>query len=237
MNNSNLRIVKDIIDFNKNKPDDIYINFDKNNITIIHSLIVGPSGTPYYGGLFLFEIKFPTNYPYASPSVKFLTTDGIVRFNPNLYANGKVCLSILGTWSGPKWEPVMTLSSVLLSIQSLLSSVPLKNEPGYDNIKSDDIKSLQYSQYIQYNTYEIGILSVLNKKIYPELFKKFENEIIIIMEKNYNNLTNDILSFAEIYGIVPLLNLPYIVSNKKDLDFKQLCYNFIEYTVSIKKPV
>ena len=25
---------------------------------------------------------------------------GTVRFNPNLYQNGKVCLSLLGTWSG-----------------------------------------------------------------------------------------------------------------------------------------
>jgi hypothetical protein len=28
-----------------------------------------------------------------------------VRFNPNLYINGKVCLSLLGTWSGPSWNP------------------------------------------------------------------------------------------------------------------------------------
>ena len=38
--------------------------------------------------------------------VQFLTTGGgRVRFNPNLYACGKVCLSLLGTWSGPSWVP------------------------------------------------------------------------------------------------------------------------------------
>jgi len=231
MNKSNLRIVNDIMDFNKNKPDDIYINFDKNDITTIYSLIIGPSGTPYYGGLFLFEIKFPTTYPITSPTVKFLTTDGVVRFNPNLYANGKVCLSILGTWTGPKWEPVMTLKSVILSLQSLLSDVPLRNEPGYDNIKPDDIKSIQYSQYIQYNTYQIGILHVINKKIHPELFKKFENEIIAIMKKNYNNLKNDILSFAEIYGVIPIINLPYSLLSVKELDFKKLRDDFIANTL------
>lgn len=50
-----------------------------------------------------------------------------MRFNPNLYANGKVCLSILGTWDGPSWTPGMTLSSVLLSIQTLLSATPYHN--------------------------------------------------------------------------------------------------------------
>ena len=55
--------------------------------------------------------------------MKLLTTGGgTVRFNPNLYANGKVCLSILGTWSGPGWSPVQSLASVLISIQSLMNS-------------------------------------------------------------------------------------------------------------------
>jgi hypothetical protein len=47
------------------------------------------------------------------------------------YVDGKVCLSILGTWSGPGWAPVQTLMSVLLSILSLLSAAPYHNEPGY----------------------------------------------------------------------------------------------------------
>lgn len=63
----------------------------------IHALVTGPFDTPYEGGLFQFLIRFPPNYPFAPPRVKFLTTGGgLVRFNPNLYQNGKVCLSILG---------------------------------------------------------------------------------------------------------------------------------------------
>lgn len=47
--------------------------------------------------------------------VKFLTTGGgCVRFNPNLYVCGKVCLSLLGTWSGPAWHPA---TSTLLQVQ------------------------------------------------------------------------------------------------------------------------
>ena len=56
------------------------------------------------------------------------TGGGAVRFNPNLYRNGKVCLSILGTWSGPGWSPVQSISSVLLSIQSLMNTKPYHNE-------------------------------------------------------------------------------------------------------------
>lgn len=59
-----------------------------------------------------------------------------MRFNPNLYKNGKVCLSILGTWTGPAWSPALTLEKVFVSIQSLLSEQPYTNEPGYEKVLS-----------------------------------------------------------------------------------------------------
>jgi hypothetical protein len=47
----------------------------------------------------------------------------------------KVCLSLLGTWTGPGWIPgKSTLLQVLISIQSLiLSDEPYLNEPGWSN--------------------------------------------------------------------------------------------------------
>ena len=74
-------------------------------------------------------------YPSKPPAVQLMTTGaGSVRFNPNLYDTGKVCLSLLGTWSGPGWDPkVSTLLQVLVSIQSLiLVPDPYFNEPGYE---------------------------------------------------------------------------------------------------------
>jgi len=59
------------------------------------------------------------------PNVLLRTTDGgRVRFNPNLYSSGRVCLSILGTWDGPAWSSAESLASVLLSIQSLMCPKP-----------------------------------------------------------------------------------------------------------------
>lgn len=56
------------------------------------------------------------------------------QVNPNLYEDGKVCLSLLGTWQGPGWQPGQsTLLQVLISIQSMIlgTSDPFFNEPGY----------------------------------------------------------------------------------------------------------
>ena len=44
-------------------------------------------------GFFYFVLHCPDDYPHSPPKVRLLTTGGgAVRFNPNLYANGKVCL-------------------------------------------------------------------------------------------------------------------------------------------------
>ena len=65
------------------------------------ALITGPDGTPYENGCFIFDILLGGNYNQGPPNVSCKTTKGDrYRLNPNLYACGKVCLSLLGTWSG-----------------------------------------------------------------------------------------------------------------------------------------
>jgi ubiquitin-protein ligase len=62
-------------------------------------MMVGPSCTPYEDGLFFFEIQLPNDYPVTPPRVHFLSFCSD-RLNPNLYEDGKVCVSLLGTWTG-----------------------------------------------------------------------------------------------------------------------------------------
>ena len=54
-------------------------------------IITGPEGTPYEGGCFVFDLFFPSGYPNVAPLMSLQTTgEGRMRFNPNLYADGKV---------------------------------------------------------------------------------------------------------------------------------------------------
>ena len=115
-------------------------------------------------GCFIFDIFIPNNYPYSPPKVNLETTGyGKVRFNPNLYNCGKVCLSLLGTWNGSeqeKWNKnTSTLLQVLVSIQSLIFvEDPYFNEPGYERDINTPIgkeRSFSYNEkirrYIQWN--------------------------------------------------------------------------------------
>ncbi|MGH0184081.1 UNVERIFIED_CONTAM: hypothetical protein FKN15_013917 [Acipenser sinensis] len=117
----------------KEPPPGMFVVPDPHDMTKIHALITGPFDTPYEGGFFLFLFRCPPDYPIHPPRVKLMTTgNSTVRFNPNFYRNGKVCLSILGTWTGPAWSPAQSISSVLISIQSLMTENPYHNEPGFE---------------------------------------------------------------------------------------------------------
>jgi ubiquitin-protein ligase len=148
----NKRIPKDIAmacDESLNKEGIFYIA-DENNMTHGYALIIGPEDTPYAGGLFFFEFLLPQDYPFAPPKVAFCTYDGVTRFHPNLYREGKVCLSILGTWSGEKWASTMNITTVLFSLQSLLHDNPITCEPSYEKVLKTDIRSINYNKFVQY---------------------------------------------------------------------------------------
>ncbi|KAK9873573.1 hypothetical protein WA026_023130 [Henosepilachna vigintioctopunctata] len=116
----------------------VFVRYDTSRLDVMKVLITGPSDTPYANGCFELDVFFPQDYP-ISPMMINLETTGhhSVRFNPNLYNDGKVCLSVLNTWHGrpeEKWN-VQTSSflQVLVSIQSLiLVPEPYFNEPGYE---------------------------------------------------------------------------------------------------------
>ncbi|KAI9720720.1 MAG: hypothetical protein M1828_005600 [Chrysothrix sp. TS-e1954] len=114
------------------------------------------------------------DYPIKEPTVKSLTTNGgQTRFNPNIYAEGKVCLSILGTWrgeAGEGWSSAQSLESVLLSIQSLMSSNPYENEPGFESQKTALEKSAarDYAAKIRHETLRISVIQRLEELLQLE---------------------------------------------------------------------
>lgn len=85
---------------------------DPNNLLAWTATITGPAETPYANLILKLSFVFPTNYPYAPPTVLFKTP----IYHPNVDFSGRICLDILKD----KWSAVYNVSSVLLSLQSLL---------------------------------------------------------------------------------------------------------------------
>jgi len=128
----------------------IWYHMDEVNLTKGIAMIRGPPGTPYEGCLLTFSIQFPYDYPFSPPKVLFLTSDGRTRFHPNLYVEGKVCLSILGTFSGPSWSGTQSLSSVLLSILGLLDTNPLAHEPSFEKGTLQNSRHKDYADFVEH---------------------------------------------------------------------------------------
>jgi ubiquitin-conjugating enzyme E2 O len=124
-------------------PGGVYVRTWESRLDLFRVLFVGPQETPYAAAPFIIDIYLPTDYPQAPPQAFFHSWSGesglggVGRVNPNLYEDGKICLSLLGTWEGNKvegWNPAK--STVLQVIVSLLGLVlvrePYFNEAGYE---------------------------------------------------------------------------------------------------------
>ena len=166
----------------------IYCNFTDDNIYNVKVMIVGPKDTPYQGGFYLFDLTYPKNYPINPPSVKFISMSRKVRIHPNLYSSGKVCLSFLGTWTGPPWTSCLNLNTILLSIISLFNENPIKNEPGFEN-ENGDLSKL-YTSMIDYHNITHYTLKILDNTPYE--FRCFKPELNNLFIKHYENYCNQL---------------------------------------------
>lgn len=220
------RLLRDVKQILKNPLTDqgIYYMHHDTNMLKGYALIIGPSDTPYFGGNYFFEINYPTDYPHTPPKVKYCTNAENIRFNPNLYTNGKVCISLLNTWKGDQWTSCQTISTILLTLCSLLCNNPLLNEPGV-YIKHADMNN--YNEIIEFSNLNIAICDILSRKdfIYLPFFENFYS----IMKENFKKNFEKLLEFA---------NKKNEQFQSLELHFKTGYYNmsvYVDYNKVIQK--
>ncbi|KAJ5698806.1 hypothetical protein N7462_000811 [Penicillium macrosclerotiorum] len=185
-----LRVLRELKQLERSDQLAITVSYKERNIRDINALIIGPPGTPYAYGFYQVRSlndaldatgqKDPTRltgtcergsspssfpmieYPARPPKVSLRTTNkGLTRFGPNLYANGKVCL----TWTGERgeeWSAAQGLESVLLSIQSLLATKPYFLEPGFEHDTNEKDVEI-YSSKIRHENLRLAIIAPLEK--------------------------------------------------------------------------
>jgi ubiquitin-protein ligase len=192
-----MRMLSEISSFKNNLPlnweSSIWVRVPKDNFNLFTFMISGPKDTPYENGLFEFHAYLPPSYPNEVPQVLLHTTgNDTIRFNPNLYNSGKVCLSLLGTWQGQeseKWNAkTSTFLQVLVSIQSLiLVEQPFFNEPGYErdiNTPQGKKRSDEYNEEKEPHTINLAMINMIRNppKGYEDVvathFRMKKDEII-----------------------------------------------------------
>ena len=224
------RLVSDVKQIIKNPLTDqgIYYLHDETDMLKGYAMIVGPSETPYEYGYYLFEFKYPPTYPFEPPTVLTCTQDGKTRFNPNLYVSGKVCVSMLNTWTGEQWSSCQTISSVLLVLCTLLCKNPFTNEP---HMTIEHPNCEKYDKIINYKNIEVAVYKLLTKEYLPKRFNMFYPIMIELFNKNKEKIVNKIISNLH------ETNKIYHVSNYNmnvKLNYSELLQNLTDFAETIK---
>jgi ubiquitin-protein ligase len=213
------RLISDVKNIIKNPLIDngIYYKHDETDLLKGYALIIGPENTPYFGGFYFFQFAFPSDYPYSPPLVTYLTTNGKTRFNPNLYNNGKVCVSILNTWTGDKWSACQTISSVLLTLCTLLVDNPLQNEPGQTKTSRE---AGAYQNIIEYENINFSICDlIINYKdklqstlhcFYPIMLEHFLKNYKQITEFIHKKDKNKIVNVVSFYSMSEIIDYKHL---------------------------
>ena len=202
------RILRDISELQDILYSDTGIYYVVNEVNLYtgRACIFGPIGTPYEDCPMLFSFEIDADYPFEPPKVLFDTYDGITRFHPNMYKEGKVCLSILHTWEGPKWASTMKLSTILVTLQSIMDTNPILHEPGYQN-PTKEMKE-GYISYIEHSCIQY-ILERAEKQIQPDAFIPFQEIFKEKLQGILARLEERLQILIQEHGEKTFHNLPY----------------------------
>lgn len=131
------RLQKEVTEIQKDTPVNCSAGPNNNDLFNWEATIIGPTETPYEGGIFRLKILFPADYPFKPPKITFETP----IYHPNINSNGGICLDILKD----QWSPALNITKVLLSICSLL------DEPNPDDPLVPEIAQLFKSNKAEFN--------------------------------------------------------------------------------------
>lgn len=199
------RILWELKDYEKNKEENnkngIYLEYDEADIYKLDLVLVGSDG-PYLGCFFEFNIVLPPTYPFSPPKFKFKSPDENMRIHPNLYGSGKVCLSVINTWSGPGWTACNTILSVCNILLGMVLSLknPLSAEPAYEDIHINNPKAIYYKELVYCESINELLINNLKKNM-----TDFKKEYIRNNKEVYKNLIKNKLKWEYEYKYTPYM--------------------------------
>ncbi|KAL6240011.1 hypothetical protein BDW75DRAFT_992 [Aspergillus navahoensis] len=137
-------------------PPGIFARSWESRMDLVRIIFIGAESTPYEHAPYVIDMHFPLDFPHSPPSAFFHSWGaGQGSINPNLSEDGKICLSLLGTWPtrdlDERWSPARsTVLQLLVSIMGLiLVKDPFYNEAGYESLAAEGSRVVESSRYTE----------------------------------------------------------------------------------------
>ncbi|XP_002137019.3 (E3-independent) E2 ubiquitin-conjugating enzyme UBE2O isoform X1 [Drosophila pseudoobscura] len=202
-------------------PPGVIVRAYEDRMDLMSVMMVGPKRTPYQNALFFFDFQMGRDYPRGPPICHY-TSYCTERLNPNLYEEGKVCVSLLGTWAGrdtEMWSITSTMLQVLVSIQGLiLVDEPYYNEAGYEKQRGTQLGLENSRVYNEMAIIKIAHSTVKQLQNPPPIFR---NELIQHFKEFGTELYDRIQAWADYSSEAQRLR----ITNIKEMpaDYKAPC--------------
>jgi len=184
------RLQKELKDLMKNPVEGFKVELvDEASLFEWRIYFAGPPDTPFEGGVFKAMMNFPEDYPNSPPKMKILSD----FWHPNIYPDGKVCISILHTpdpmnsdeRAEETWRPILTVESILVSVCSMFAdpnfSSPANVDASVELRKKPDAYKKRIRALVEKSKKELpeGFEMPKPKKIVPpqeETFDPFDED-------------------------------------------------------------
>ena len=119
--------------------------------------------SPFYGGIFKCSLKFSTEYPNKPPEFKF----NVNIFHPNIYTDGKPCISILregkDEWEyehiSERWNPSHSVNTIIMSVASMISN------PNFESPANIDASIMWRNERKEYDAMVYKLVSMTQNSI------------------------------------------------------------------------
>lgn len=145
-------LMSQLMELKRHPPDNVSVGLFNDQLHIWECMFFGPMGSLYEGGFFRAMLVFPADFPNGPPKMQFSTP----ILHPNVYPDGKVCISILHPPGEDKfneqesaderWRPILGVEAILISVLSMLTD----DEPNVDSPANIDAARLYKSDVKEY---------------------------------------------------------------------------------------
>lgn len=131
---------------------EFFVDFKDDNLRRFEAYIVGPEDSLYRHKFVKLKFDIPKDYPLVPPKVRLIQHSGD-RIHPNVYPDGKVCLSM----PGEPWSSAMSIEGVLITIRSSLDNKPALHEPDWSDNPA-------FNDYVRFTTWRWLSLDYLQRE-------------------------------------------------------------------------